>query len=670
MLSSEETKDLEKAISKSNKEEDPKNERRRGKKKPPSNTLYAKLQKNPIRTVNNLISITDTALNERVAVWQRYRRKYRRGLSYLKNISSGVPLYFTNYIYSNVESMKANMTRNLPPLTASPRGMRDDLAADVITRALQDTLYRAEIKKASVEVVHNGLLATMAYYKVYFDAEADQVKIDAVAPENVLIDPACNNLDDARWVIHKRHGVGVDEIYGEYGVIPEHDKEGNVQNPSDSEDPGLYTSTENIKNARGVTSTYDVYECWVRVWDEDRENDWYIITVAGNTVLRSEFSVYEHNKSPFVLWFAGEDFGADNVYHRGIGAIEEIEPLQDRVDSMDLKIHKHISLLANRQRFVSSQSGLSGDKIDNTEGRTYTVNGDPQRAVYYDSPPQMGLEVYNFRDATEMLIQTVSGMFDVTQGRRPTGITAGRAIESLKDSAETRLAALVDTLAEAIRKVGELTLQIMLQMYDGERLLKSTDGDKDNDFLIIADYPEELQPQPTPMLDDMGAMIIDEETGGYKFDENEELMVDEQLEMQRQQWKEENGVALVLSDVDYTWDIRANTDSALPSAKAERGQLASDLFRLGAIDREALLESLDFPQRHKILQRLAAEATGKSAGDPTVEEDPLAQVMEMLSGMGLPPEMIEELAAQIVQKQQGGQQQQQQGGNFPPQMVI
>ena len=101
--------------------------------------------------------------------------------------------------------------------------------------------------------------------------------------------------------------------------------------------------------------------------------------------------------------------------------------------------------------------------------------------------------------------------------------------------------------------------------------------------------------------------------------------------------------------------------------KAERGQLASDLFRLGAIDREALLQSLDFPERHKILQRLAAEATGKSAGDPNVEGDPVADMLGMLQQMGLPPEMLEQIA-QAMQQQGGGQPQQ--GGNFPPQMVM
>jgi hypothetical protein len=654
-------------------DEDKKPQEKTQKKKAqkPTNTLYAKIQRDPIGTLRNLIAVTEMAMQERVMVWDRYRRKYRRGMYYLRNLTNGVPLYFTNYIYANVESIKANMTRNLPQINASPRGTRDDLAADLMTRVLHDSLERGGIQKATKEVVHHGLLATMAYFKTAYSAVKDSLTVEALTPENVLVDPKATSLDDARWIIHRRRNVPSDEIYAEYGEMPTVAKKADETlegvDPL-SERDGLYTAIGELQPAIDVTSTFDVFECWIRSWEDDRENDWYIVTIAGGTVLRSEYSVYNHNSHPFTLWFAGEDFGADNIYHKGIGAIEEIEPLQDRVDAVDLKIYKHISLMTNRQRYISSQSGLNQNTVDNTAGRIYTVNGDPSKAVYYDAPPQMPLEVYTYRDNTEMLIQTVSGVFDVTQGRRPTGITAGRAIESLKDSAETRLASMVDTIAYSLEDVGNKGLSIIIQFYDGEKLIKSTDGDKDTDFVIVADYPEELQPQPTPILGEMGEALINEETGEYQYDPEEELEVDDQLLELREQWKQQNNIALVLADVTYEWDIKANTDSALPSARAERGQIAADLFRIGAIDREALLESMDFPGRHKVLQRLAAEATGKSAGDPSVDGDPVGQILEMLTQMGLPPEMIDQIAQAVGQ---GGQPVQPPGtSTVPTQMTM
>lgn len=649
----------------------PKTKKVKGKEKAPNVTLYSMVKDNPVRQISKLITVTESAMQERLMVWDRYRRKYRRGIYYLRTLSNGAPLYFTNYIYATVESVKANMTRNLPAITASPRGERDDLAADLVSRVLSDSLERGGIKAATREVVHHGLIATMAYYKVFYSSINDRVEVCAVPPEDLLVDPKATSIDNARWVIHRKRNVPTDEIYATYGAIPSKkvDKD-SERTESDEiyERDGLYVTEGELRPAIDVSPTFDVYECWIRCWDETRENDYYVVTVAGDSVLSEYFSPYMHNKTPFVEWLAVEDYSGDNIYHRGVGYIEEIEPLQDRADSLDLKIYKNTSLLANRQRYVSANSGLNVNAMDNTAGRTYKVNGDPSRAVYYDAPPQMSQSIYEYRDRTEMLIQTVSGVYDVTMGRRPTGITAGRAIESLKDSAETRLANVVDTLAESISRVANIALQIILQFYDGERIIKSTDGDKDMDFVVVDDYPPELQPQPETLIDDFGFPMLDPETQEpILANPDAEPEVTPELEEQRKQWKEETGVALVLSEVTYEWDIRANTDSALPSARAERGQVAADLFRLGAIDREALLEAMDFPSRHKILQRLAAEATGKNAGDPMVDQTggQMEQLMAMLQQMGLPPEALD----QLMQQLQGGGQPQA-GGNFPPQMTM
>lgn len=691
-------------------EKKPKKKKEKQKRKK-TDGLMAKIENDSVKTIRKLLTVTEHAMQERVSTWERYRRKYRRGIHYLKLNDNGVPLYFTNYIFAMVESTKANMTRNLPIMTVSPRGFRDDLAADLLTRLLQDSLERGGLRGATRQVVHHALLATMAWYKIYYDDKQENNVIDCVAPEDILVDPKAHTEKDARWIIQRIRDVSADEIYDTYGVMPQQEEDKDSVRSDDmlAQREGLYSSRGERQPAMDITPVFDVYECWVRSFEEDRENDWYIVTIAGNTELRSEYSPYDHNKTPFVPWFDVEDFGADNIYHRGVGSVEEIEPLQDRADALDLRIYRNISLLSNRQRYISAQSGVNPNSIDNTAGRSYVVNGDPRMAVFYDAPPMLSMDVYSYRTQTEMLMQTVSGIFDVTQGRRPTGVTAGRAIESLKDSAETRLASKVDTLAETLQELGNRAIQNLLQFFDGEAILRATDGGEDEDFVIIADYPESLYPEdpavmgqesmmppmggmPPEMMGAEGMMPPQEgmmpglegmmgqpEQPPQPDLEPDNMEPDEELLELRRKWREENGIALVLSDVTYELDIYPNTDNALPAAKVERGQVASDLFRLGAIDREALLSALDFPQRHKILQRLAQDVTGKDAGDPNAEaglgavEMMMASLSEVLNQLGLPEEAVQEVIMRVQQQseQGGGQQPQQQpGGNFPPQMTI
>ena len=480
----------------------------------------------------------------------------------------------------------------------------------------------------------------------------------------------------------------------------------------------MYATGDNMQSIVDVAPTVDVYECWIRDYSKERKNDWYVVTVAGDVVLKNEHSVYDHNRHPFVPWIAIEDYNSDNFYTRGVGYVEEIEPLQDKADALDLRIDKNIALTSNRQKIISAQAGVNPAVVDNTQGRVITVNGDPTKAIYYDIPPQFGSDVYNYRTNTELLIQTVSGIMDVTQGRRPTGIIAGRAIQSLKESAEVRLADATDTAAWALSEVGSLAIQIILQFFTKDRIVRATDANKDDELRVIAEYPPSLakgsdvetliqareqmeaqqmamglmppeqpgtlpndtmgmgagMPMMTPAMGGPSASIEDMVPEDVPPEDLETIDgVSPELRRLREEWKKRNNIALVLEDVQYEWDIFVNTDTALPTSSAERGQVAADLFRLGAIDREALLTALNYPDAEGILRRLEKDVTGKDAGNPDAEagQDAIAMLMNSFAGiltqLGLPQEMI----PMIMQELQGSLQQPQASapnqatGNFP-----
>lgn len=686
-------------------------------------SLVEQAKEDPIGTVAKLFNVTEPEVARRSLVWDRYQRKYRRGLMYLTDTSS-TPLYFTNYIFSVVENAKAHITRNMPVLNAKPRGRKDDVAADIMTRFLKDELLRAGIKTVTREVIHYGLINSIGWFKIGYDDVNDSLDLMACHPSTIFIDPIATDYREARWIIHKLSNVDASKIYAEYGEYPlrkDRDENKNVASTM-SERSSLYATGDNMQSIVDVAPTVDVYECWIRDYSKERKNDWYVVTVAGDVVLKNEHSVYDHNRHPFVPWIAIEDYNSDNFYTRGVGYVEEIEPLQDKADALDLRIDKNIALTSNRQKIISAQAGVNPAVVDNTQGRVITVNGDPTKAIYYDIPPQFGSDVYNYRTNTELLIQTVSGIMDVTQGRRPTGIIAGRAIQSLKESAEVRLADATDTAAWALSEVGSLAIQIILQFFTKDRIVRATDANKDDELRVIAEYPpslakgsdvetliqarEQMEAQQmamglmppeqpgmlpndtmsmgagmpmTPAMGGPSASIEDMVPEDVPPEDLETIDgVSPELRRLREEWKKRNNIALVLEDVQYEWDIFVNTDTALPTSSAERGQVAADLFRLGAIDREALLTALNYPDAENILRRLEKDVTGKDAGNPDAEagQDVIAKLMNSFAGiltqLGLPQEMI----PMIMQELQGSLQQSQASapnqatGNFPPQITM
>jgi hypothetical protein len=315
-----------------------------------------------------------------------------------------------------------------------------------------------------------------------------------------------------------------------------------------------------------------------------------------------------------------------------VGEVEEIETLQDLADSLDMRIYKNVKQITSRQRVLNPASGIDQEDVDDTPNKVYLCTGRPQDAMMWDTPPMLGQDVFSYREKIEDRIQVVSGIFDVTQGKKPGGIQAARAIGALQQAAAKRLDKKRASFALTTQGVGELAAPILLQFYTDERIIRLAGGEK---LRIVGDYPEALKASADSYLmeeDDEQLEPMDDEYAGM-YDE-EEPDADEALLVEKAQWKLDNNIDLVLSDIDYDYDITATTDSSLPEDKSERAALASDLFRLAAIDRKALLDALDYPDRSEILKRLDGNVTGKT-----------------------PPELSPD-NQQAVQQQQAAEQQQ------------
>lgn len=624
-------------------EEKPKKKRR--KEDEPESRLLQAVLKNPAAFVNALVTRTESIMEQRASAWRRYRAKYRLGLRYQSGNIGGTSMFVANYIFSNVETVKANIGNNMPVISLEDPGVDDVSQLDMLTKLVRTSLIRGGLFEAQQEVVHHAALCGHAAFKLSFDADAangegDNV-VECVQPEDLLVDPLAVPFWDkdgrtrARYIIHRRRDVSADEIKAVYGVDMLEDEESIeddesevVVNSLDTAQTGSSVRTRPFGDPQNpLGRTWDVYECWLQTYEpfeEDEEGNvirspWYVITVAGNKVLKQGYSPYKHGRAPFYVWFDGADTGALDFYHIGIGEVEEIEMLQDRNAILDLQIIRNVRQTVNRQRIVNRLLGITKDDVDNTEGKVYEVAGDPRMAMYWDSPPQLGTDVYTYRMMGETLIQLVSGVTDVQGGRKPTGIAAAKAIQALQEASERRVHVKQKTLLAVMRFIVQDALSNIFQFYPPERIVRLVGGQT---ITVAREYPPELRPGYKIKIQP----VAGEEDVIEGMPEPEEIELEEgpELERMRLQWKQMNGIDLVLEDVKLEYDAVVTHGSALPEDKGERGALALDLFRLNAIDRQALLEALEWPDRGEIIKRM---------GNQTSEQAKV-QAQGMIQGMG------------------------------------
>uniref|UniRef100_A0A6M3KUN3 Putative portal protein n=1 Tax=viral metagenome TaxID=1070528 RepID=A0A6M3KUN3_9ZZZZ len=133
-------------------------------------------------------------------------------------------------------------------------------------------------------------------------------------------------------------------------------------------------------------------------------------------------------------------------------------------------------------------STLKG-KINNAPGDDVQVNS--MEDIQYLDAPSMPAYVFNFLNLLIMFHDTVIGIQDVTQGKKPTGITAARAIEILQEAAQSRIRFKIShDITDFIVSIGRFIVEL-LQIYDSEILNIRTVDEKGQ--VSFAEYNPTLQ---------------------------------------------------------------------------------------------------------------------------------------------------------------------------------
>ncbi|MBT9130877.1 MAG: hypothetical protein DDT41_01173 [candidate division WS2 bacterium] len=569
-----------------------------------TNTIHYRLENNPVNFIKEIVAYTKQALYKRHDAWARYRVKARN--RWYKTEDKPIDFMFsTNHIYRKMETGVSLMSQRLPVPTILGVEKADDDAA-VLKQGIVDWMIGD--KQCNWEIVgeqlaYETLLTGLSFIKVVFDPSMNKgdggVRWYALPPETVLIDPLAINMDTARWVIHERQNVPIEEVYALTGKYPSPGSTLGFLN----EDKGK--PYEQKQGEIGMTTTR--WECFIRVLDpKERTKEeamtpkWklYIVYNGLENPIYSGDLYYDHGELPIIPLPSYQL--ATTLYAPGI--VEAIEPLQDYIDVLDSMIFINLSNIVSRQRIIRTGCGLNAADIDDDAGRVWELTD--INAMRWDNPPPLPQDVYIMKRDVEVSIDKVSGIHDVAEGRTQAGVEAYSAIAQLIEQSTKNIRRINKNMARAVSAATSQTLELYKQ-YLGPELFTRVAGES---VYILTEYPDFL--------------AIKSPDGEYINTPKGRATPDN-----KKAWKEENGIKLVLEDIDPRYDIMVSADNDMPTSRAQRARIALDLFALqespnAVIDREALLEAIDFPGRLEIMRRtkekemLLAQQAGLMGGMP------------------------------------------------------
>jgi hypothetical protein len=155
-------------------------------------------------------------------------------------------------------------------------------------------------------------------------------------------------------------------------------------------------------------------------------------------------------------------------------------------------------------------------------------------------------------------MEKLSGITEVTEGRRPGQVTSGVAIESLATMAQTTIRLKARQIEAMIERMGQKLIPRIFQFYTTDRVFNFSGASNGK----IQKY------------------TFEREKIRKKIQKDGEL-----------------------SFRDYVFKVVPT--SSLAMTKWQKGLMATQLYQMGLIDEKAALDSLEFPNRDEIMKRMS-----------------------------------------------------------------
>lgn len=554
--------------------------------------------------------------------WKRFDKMFRNE-QWQQPVPPDRSTPVVNFTFSLTQAVLNQMIDNRPEVILKPRrSQKDNELADMLMGILDNLWYHNRMQEEKLEeMVLPALKYGTSIAKVIWDPDMwdglGDVRYTTVHPMNFFPDPRAYSIDTLDYCF-VRMPKSLEYFYrrwpekGQY-VVPD----------NDWKDTEQLEGRDNPSQEDSATLT----EYWFR----DKNGNVCVMYYAGGTVLElmggeyddtnPEEPIYRHNRFPFARLL---DYPAEKEFW-GVGEIEMMETLQRLINSYESQIIDNTRLMANAQWLVDkTRTGL-------TEEHTWMLQNRPGAVTFVNDiegirrEPGVPIPHHVTSHLQELIfwMEKITGIHEVTQGDRPSGVRAASAIIALQEAASVRIRQKTKHLEATLREITEQAMFLVLENYDEPRTVR-LGGD-----LVPAttDVREALVDRMIDMADEAGELqgvmqeAADREAAAMPapvegIEEGMEGAVDtpgmdEGLEDTVPIGRDEVEPVLMEQYAFPDFDVEIHVGPSIPYSQALLYEQAKEFYQLGAIDRKALLESTSFPNKEEILARMGEGALGE-----------------------------------------------------------
>lgn len=491
--------------------------------------------------------------------WRKNERLYygRHWASPSKGAESQSRMIF-NFPLAVVETILPIINDFQPTVDILPKEKNDVHFADMMQKRFQQIVEESDLYNKILQAVKDSLIYSNGFIQILPEiSDSGAFKgfdIQVIDPFSVIPHPYANDLDlQAGEYFLYAVPMETSKIYREYGIKCNADgKLDDYRAFQKTDDSGIQADGEEADVAL-------VIECYSNEADTEKYPYGRHTVIVGDKLIvdeplelyRMPVFMVSNYKSPHNFW--------------GIGETELVRTQTQALNETFSSINENIRKMGFPIRKVTQRAkGQLTRPITGSPGEEITVV-DPNDVTFEVPPPIPGY-IQNYIAQVGQFMENITGVNDVTQGRKPGGVTSGRAIVALQEASQTRQRFKINKeVARLTKEIGDFMVQMILT-YD-EEIISIREKDLEGEFQFTEYNPN----------------------GVYDADGNEEGTPEF-----------DPGTASTLRDSEF--DIDITTGSKYAQGRVANEERALELFQLGVYGIEEVVNALNVSDKQTVIQ--------------------------------------------------------------------
>lgn len=488
-------------------------------------------------------------------VWPERRPKYKLNA-------------IMNFLSQIVERKAALITDSRPSISVQSRKMEQDPLCSILEKVISAILDEKNFEQRLTEFVmleeHFGFALFNTCWDQSLDYGRGDIDLVVVDPRTFIFDPFVRRS----WNLQHGEYCCLEAIRPTEYLIQKYGRPEDIKPDITTVASGKDSFTTKLRTffgwdqqaasqpasviPRSIVRDWWIRDRWTKKGDSLMFPNWRHLIIAGGCIVEDGANPYIDGNHSFdgMEW----GFNVDSAYGRN--EVDLLESPQILFNKLLASVMENAIMMGN-SIWVGDRDALLKDEWKNLINEPGSVIQKKRGTdLHRESPPPLPAYLLGFGEMLVNGIEKLSGVTEVTEGRRPGQVTSGVAIESLAIMAQTTLRLKARQLESLIQRIGQKLISRIFAYYTTDRVFN--------------------------LIDDKG---------------HPEYFTFQRKEIEKA--IKERGITFQ----DYIFKVVPT--SSLAMTKWQKGLMATQLYQLGLIDEEAALDALEFPNRDLIMKRMS-----------------------------------------------------------------